>query len=439
MFQKPWSRFWNPVEGEKTLSGGQGTVIKVCHQIDGCYGALKEIHPSYLRNAERRQRMAREVLALERMEGQGVPEVLDHNMDRVKELEIPLYTVTRWIEGQTLQQFAGGKPKSIEEALRITRSLAVALARCHEAGVLHRDIKPDNIILDQQEGSPKLVDFGIAWVSPQNDEKTEFRTRIGQELGNRFLRLPDLAAGQRKQDARTDLTFLVGILLFLLTGVAPRVLIDPNGLPPHEALSVRFPESVLTDTRWRQLRRVFQVGFQPSIDQRFQTVTDLVQRIDEILLPGEEEAERADYQGQVEAIQELLESAIAKSIEQIEDALYSTSKNLLQRVGVMASDTGLGVSTGDHIGIGHYVECHFSLHVPRRGISSEVLRHRIELEGSARSFVSASYRFEQEEVVYYRGPAADAERLEEEVLRQADQMFKIVTEDLRQKLESALQ
>jgi serine/threonine protein kinase len=438
MLEKPWSHSWVPLEGAKARSGGQGTVIKVRHRIDGSVGAVKEIHPSHLKKRERRQRMAREVLALERMEGQGVPEVLDHNMDCVKESEIPLYIVTRWIEGQTLQQFAGGKPRPIEEALGITRNLAVTLARCHKAGILHRDIKPDNIILEQQGRGVKLVDFGIAWISPQDDEKAEFYTRDGQELGNRFLRLPDLAAGQRQRDARTDVTFLVGILFFLLTGMAPRVLINQDGLAPHEGLSHRLPESVLTDNRWHQLERIFRVGFQPSINQRFQTADDLIQRIDEILLPREKGAEPAGYQPEVEEIQRLLQSTIAKSMQQIERSLYSTSKKLLQYIGVMAKDASLGVSTGDQIGFGRYALCHFSLHIPGRGISSEVLTHRIELEGSARSSVRASYQFGQEEVTYYLGPAADTDRLEEEVLGQAGRLFKVVAENLRKQLENVL-
>lgn len=108
----------------------------------------------------------------------------------------------------------------------------------------------------------------------------------------------------------------------------------------------------------------------------------------------------------------------------------------------MANEVELGVSTGDHISIGHYVVCHFSLHVPRRGISSQHLFHRVELEGPARALVVASYQLgqgsENEPVIYYRGPAADIERLEEEVLSHAEEMFRIIAVDLRERLEQVV-
>ncbi len=117
MPDKPWSKLWTPVEGAKAVSGGQGSVIRVFSSVTGTVGALKEILPENKENRERRQRIAREVLALAQISSHSVPEVLDHNMDSVEDLRIPLYLVTNWIDGQTLQQLAGGMPVSIEEAL----------------------------------------------------------------------------------------------------------------------------------------------------------------------------------------------------------------------------------------------------------------------------------------------------------------------------------
>lgn len=441
MAAKTWDQFWVLLENSKDLSGGQGTVRKVFNATSELTGALKQIHSAHLDDTERRCRMAREVLALERIRGGGIPEVFDHNMEHVEDLDVSLYLVTRWIDGWTLQRLAGGRPQPIEEALRITRYLAATLNRCHNAGVLHRDIKPENVVIDQETGLPVLVDFGLAWSQPQ-DENTDSLTSVGQELGNRFFRLPDLSAGQEKHDARTDVTFLVGILFFLLTGVAPRQLIDPRGLPPHEALANRFPENVVTDERWQLIRRIFRVGFQTSIEHRFQSASDLIQRLDEIIYPREGETKLVNYQPEVDAIRELLQSTIAESMRQIEESIYSVSRKLLQQVSVMANEVGLGISTGDHIDFGHYALCHFSLHVPRRGISSEKLSHRVELEGPARALVAASYQLgqgsESKSVIYYRGPAADTERLEEEVLGHVDEMFKIVAADLRERLEKAI-
>jgi serine/threonine protein kinase len=431
-----WEQFWKPDEAVREVSGGQGTVTKVTSLASNSIGALKRIHTSHLGNSERRRRMAREVLALEKLHGEGVPQVLDHNMSEVENLAVPLYLVTRWIDGPSLQQIAGGKPCRVEEALKITRQLAVTLDSCHQYGVVHRDIKPDNIIIESESEAAVLVDFGLAW--SHFDEGADPLTSMGQELGNRFFRLPDLSAGQEKRDPRTDVTFLVGILLFLLTGAAPRVLIDLTGRPPHEALSNRIPADVLSHPSWKLIRRIFRVGFQPSIDQRFQSVNDLLERLSEAMAQREV-AQPPNYEQELEAIRSLLTSTSAEAMRQIEDSIYSVTSKLLERIRAISEGSELGVSTGDHRVLGEYAQCHFLLHVPGRGINSDGLFHRVKLEKPNRSFVSASYWLGQETgdnaVTYYRGPAADIERLEEEVLIHAEDMFQIVAKDLRARLE----
>jgi serine/threonine-protein kinase len=135
---------WSPVEEAETRAGGQGKVRKVRRSADGRVGALKELHPNLLRDTERRQRMAREVLALQQVQGEGIPTILDHNMDSANETGMPLYFVSEWIDGPTLHQYVGARPCSLDEALKITRDLATIVSRCHGVNVYHRDIKPDN-------------------------------------------------------------------------------------------------------------------------------------------------------------------------------------------------------------------------------------------------------------------------------------------------------
>ena len=122
------------------------------------------------------------------------------------------YYISQWIEGQTLSNYVSQKKNiSIDLAIDICRKLCTILISCHSEGVYHRDIKPDNIIITDKE-DVFLIDFGIS-----HDEKDNFNTQIGQELGNRFLKLPEVAKGVgNKADPRTDVTFVVGIVFFLL-------------------------------------------------------------------------------------------------------------------------------------------------------------------------------------------------------------------------------
>ena len=104
---------------------------------------------------------------------------------------------------------------------------------CHANEWLHRDIKPDNIILKGGDpAKPVLLDFGIAY----KDGIIEgFETDYAQELGNRFLRLSEMSAGSAaKQDKRTDIAFLGGIFYYLLTGLAASTLADGDGRMPHQ-------------------------------------------------------------------------------------------------------------------------------------------------------------------------------------------------------------
>ena len=98
---------------------------------------------------------------------------------------------------------------------------------------MHRDVKPDNIILaDDDPGRPVLLDFGLSF---RKGSDIDFETEHGQEVGNRFLRLAELSAGSfLKHDERSDLSFAAGILFYLLTGEPPYILQDANGRLPHQ-------------------------------------------------------------------------------------------------------------------------------------------------------------------------------------------------------------
>ncbi len=137
-----WNREWILVEGVAESAGGQGTVRQVRRRANGAFGALKELHPAHLDDTERRQRMAREVRALRQVQGMGVPAVLDHNMRFVEDPSVALYFVAEWVEGRNLQNYTGGRPKPMEEALKITRELAEIVARCHSVDVYHPTTTP---------------------------------------------------------------------------------------------------------------------------------------------------------------------------------------------------------------------------------------------------------------------------------------------------------
>jgi serine/threonine protein kinase len=338
MHEAPWQPKWEALPS-RSRSGGQGSVTQVRRRSDGALGALKVLHPTYLRDDERRLRMAREVDALRRVEGAGIPKILDANTDAVADTDVPLYFIAEWVQGLTLQQYAGGLPRSLGESIRLAIELTRVVERCHSVGVLHRDIKPDNIILNPDDAVLTLVDFGIAWTNANDDSLI---TELGQEPGNRFLRVPDMAPGQMRHDPRTDLTFVVGILFFLLTGRAPRFLVDQNVRKPHEAFIGTFDQSILDDPRWELVRRILNVGFEIDIGLRFQTAPDLLQRLEEIAHQDRAEPHSASpSQVALQAFHDFLSTEIARSFERIMIAMLDASRRLEDALEAKARDAGL--------------------------------------------------------------------------------------------------
>lgn len=225
-------------------AGGQGTVRKVVSlRAAEVVGALKEIHPEHLKSTERRFRFQQEVNALLALDGAGVPRVLDHNTEQWQDKSVSLFIIMQWINGPTL---ANSRPSTLDDAiasaLEITRTVSVF----HALGILHRDLKPDNIIYrDGDVRSPVLVDFGMSW--SRTAGVSSFDTPGGQELPNRFLRLPESHPGFDHHDARSDISMVVGILFYMLTGLAPRTLQDAQGKLPHERHADRFPSAIRFD------------------------------------------------------------------------------------------------------------------------------------------------------------------------------------------------
>jgi serine/threonine protein kinase len=113
---------------------------------------------------------------------------------------------TEFIAGPTItDQVSQRGTLAFDRALALSTRLAEIVGYCHSQGGIHRDIKPDNIILrDGRLDDPVLVDFGLSF---NQAETIDFATEDSQELGNRFLQVPELSSGsQQGREFRTDVT-----------------------------------------------------------------------------------------------------------------------------------------------------------------------------------------------------------------------------------------
>jgi len=201
--------------------------------------------------------MSREVACYRTLNHAGIPQLIDTNTELFDQKDVQLYLETEYVEGQTLSTYVqkyGPRPAS--EAVELTCQLLDIIAYIHEQDTVHRDIKPDNIMLKLKEPTQLfLVDFGLGFLNIDDDT---LQTEAGQEIGNRFLRLPEFRPNsQRKRDPRSDVTLSAGILLYLLTGRYPRGLDDDEGHPPHQRAEERRSISGLRDVDHFALLDIF--------------------------------------------------------------------------------------------------------------------------------------------------------------------------------------
>ena len=139
----------------------------------------------------------------------------------VDETEGLVFFVMAYVDGENLAKriFERGVLPS-DEVRRILRDVADALAYAHERGVVHRDIKPDNIIIASQTGRPMVTDFGIARAVSDGDSRL---TATGMAIGTPAYMSPEQAAGERTIDGRSDLYSLGVVAYQMLAGEPPFV------------------------------------------------------------------------------------------------------------------------------------------------------------------------------------------------------------------------
>ncbi len=182
--------------------------------------AVKVLHPHLAQDPESRMRFEREAKAAARLRHPNIVEVYEFSEGG----DDASFMVTEMLEGPTLRRFLEGRreiPAEVVASIGVV--LCDALACAHAQGVVHRDVKPDNLLLSK--GALKLTDFGIAHVADQRE-----MTATGQVLGSPAHMAPEQIEGSMV-DARTDI-FATGTVLYALA--AGRLPFDgPN---PHSLL-----------------------------------------------------------------------------------------------------------------------------------------------------------------------------------------------------------
>src|SRR5262252_9473680 len=188
--------------------GGMG-VVYLAIDPAGERVAVKALHPGLAQEGTARRRMGREVESMQRVRSPHVAEVLDADLDADRP-----YIVTRYVPGLALDAVVGaGGPLTGPALARLARGLAEALAAVHAAGVVHRDLKPGNVMIS--DGEPVVIDFGIAQVP-----ETTRLTMTGMFMGTPGYLAPEVIEGKDSGTA-SDVHSWGATVAFAATGRPP--------------------------------------------------------------------------------------------------------------------------------------------------------------------------------------------------------------------------
>lgn len=194
-------------------SGASGLLYRAVDPRINREVAIKVLRSELASHEESRRRLKREARAVAGLNHEGVVRLFEFGDTP----EFPPYLVMEYIEGESIGQRLKRSPvMPAKEAVDLAIPIARALAAAHEFGLVHRDVKPSNILLDENQ-NPKVVDFGLALL----DDGNASLTREGALAGTPAYISPEQILDPHHVDGRTD-TYSLGVVLYrMLTGQLP--------------------------------------------------------------------------------------------------------------------------------------------------------------------------------------------------------------------------
>lgn len=250
-------------------SGGMANVYKaLCHRLNR-YDAVKIMRDETAANTELRRRFRAESQAVAMLSHPNIVSVYDvSHSDDVE------YIVMELIDGITLKQYL--QKKSVldpSEVLDFTIQTAKALEHAHSKGIIHRDIKPQNIML-LKDGMIKVADFGIASLENTIEENN------GETVGSVHYIAPEQARGEAP-DARSDI-YSLGIVMYeMLTGKLPYVgNSDVEVAVKHMNTDPVTPRDIVPSIP-EELERICLKAMNSNIDERYQSASEMLADLEE--------------------------------------------------------------------------------------------------------------------------------------------------------------
>jgi serine/threonine-protein kinase len=268
--------------------GGMAAVYKAYHPETERYVALKILPKHFASDPEFVGRFEQEAKLIAQLQHPHILPVFDYG-----EADDYTYIVMPFVETGTLADLLGEAPLPIEQIQRIISQVGDALDYAHSRGIVHRDVKPSNILIDER-GNCLLMDFGIAKMV----EGTKHFTQTGGVIGTPAYMSPEQGLGQ-KPDGRSDIYSLGVVLYQMATGrlpfdaetpmaVAIKHIFDP--LPPPRTVNPNLSETV---------ERVILKALTKERDDRYATAAEMIAALqaiaeDETAIPKADKVEKTE-------------------------------------------------------------------------------------------------------------------------------------------------
>ncbi|MBI3722336.1 serine/threonine protein kinase, partial [bacterium] len=263
---------FGPYELEAQIGrGSMGRVYKARHKQTGIVRAIKVLDGNV--DAEGLARFRRETAALARLSGEGVVGIHDAGSEGGR-----LFYVMDFCPGGSLhEKLRPGMPMPWREAVAIVAKLARGLARCHEQGFVHRDVKPANVLFDDA-GNPCLADFGLC-----RDLFADKLTITGSVVGTPAYMAPEQLQG-KKADGRSDV-FGLGVVLYeLVGGQRPYAGMSWNELLEGALKNERRSTQELVGAP-REVDEAISRALQPDPARRYESAASFAKDLEALLRP----------------------------------------------------------------------------------------------------------------------------------------------------------